>query len=315
MGPLEATLLACVATAALAHDISGSLHHHHVLNIPGYCHSPILDSFPLLSSPVCSDTTLTTKYQASSHTHPAWTRAASCSASANGTDEYCVFTSATFGGGRGISVVTSPQRADFLAQLPAFARGNDVLKHDNVEPDPATAPFEFVHVPGKDMGVVATRPIYRGEHLMSFTPAVVIDYGAFEMLELDEVQRLQTEAVDQLPAYVRGRFLGLSTHDGASGHMERVEKILRTNAFDVDLLDDSDFGLYVVFPESEYQCGLARVGMCVCLWSTKLTRWQCHDSTTTAAQMQTTGSIRRLWCSMCMPRGLSTQERSSVSPT
>lgn len=249
MAPMTSILLACAASAALAHDISESLHRHHVHDIPGHCHSPILRSFPLLSSPICANDTLTTKYQASP-AHSAWTRASSCTANTNGTHEYCVFISSTFGAGRGIGVVTSPERADFIASLPAFT-DTQVLAHENAEPDPARAPFHFVHVPGKDMGVVATRPIYRGEHLMSFTPAVVIDYGAFENLAVAEVQRLQTEAVDQLPSYVRGKFMELSTHDGASEHVERVEKILRTNAFDVDIWDDREYGLYVVFPESE----------------------------------------------------------------
>ncbi|CAN8096393.1 unnamed protein product [Discula destructiva] len=250
MRHIRTLLLACAAAAALAHDISDSLlRQHHIHEILGHCHSPILHSFPLLSSPICGNDTLTTKYEASHTPVAAWTRASSCTANVNGTDEYCVFTSATFAAGRGISVVTSPQRADFLANLPAFTRGEVVLKHENAEPDRDGAPFEFVHVPGKDMGVVATRPIYRGDHLMSFTPAVVIDYGAFDTLAPEEVRRLQTEAADQLPLNVKGRFMDLSTHDGASDHVERVEKILRTNAFDVSVLDDGETGLYVVFPE------------------------------------------------------------------
>lgn len=260
MGPLRAILAACAAAAVLAHDISDSLPHHdhhpHVHEIPGHCHSPMLRSFPLLSTPVCANDTLTTKYQASARgdPHPAWTRASSCTANANGTDEFCVFTSATFSRGRGISVITSPQRATHFAQLPAFdARTSEaVLRHENRDLPPDEAPYVMRHVPGKDVGVVATRPIHRGDHLMSFTPAVVIDYGAFEGLDGEVMRGLQTEAVDQLPGELRERFMGLSTHDGASGHAERVEKILKTNAFDVDVSDDNEYGLYVVFPESEW---------------------------------------------------------------
>lgn len=251
MAPIASILLACAASAALAHQISDSLHRHDVHNIPGYCHEPELRSFPLLSSPICSNDTLTTKYQAS-HSHSAWTRATSCSTNTNGTDEYCVFISSTFGNGRGISVVMSPERADYIANLPAFAN-KYVLKHENVEPDPELAPFKFVHVPGKDMGVVATRPIYRGDHLMSFTPAVLIDYAAFEDLPVAEIQRLQTEAIDHLPINLKGKFMDLSTHDGASDHVDRIEKILKTNAFDVDISDKREHGLYVVFPESKYK--------------------------------------------------------------
>lgn len=239
-----ALILAGLTPAVLGHQVS-----HHVDSV-GYCHSPTSRSFPLLSSPICSRDTLITKYQAGlgqSAAERAWTGASSCTA--NGTNEYCVFVSSTFGGGRGIAIVTRPERADFIANLPAFT-DEQALAHENKDSDPETAPFEFVHVPGKDMGVVARRPIYRGDHLMSFTPAVVIDNEAFETLSTPDVQRLQTEAVDRLPSTLRGRFLNLSTHDGANDHVEKVDKILRTNAFDVDLSDDNEYGLYVVFPES-----------------------------------------------------------------
>lgn len=250
MAPLSSLILACAASVAFAKDVTDSLHRHDVHDIPGYCHSPISRSFPLLSSPICANDTLATKYQASP-ARTRWTRASSCSTSVNGTNEFCVFVSSTFANGRGIGVVASPERADYLANLPSFTDEN-ILKGENEEYDPEKAPFKFVHVPGKDMGVVATRPIYRGDHLMSFTPAVVIDYGVFNDLPEAEVLRLQTEAVDQLPSSLKAKFLDLSTHDGASDHVERVEKILKTNAFDVDITDDREYGLYVVFPESEY---------------------------------------------------------------
>lgn len=249
MAPLSSFLLACAASLVFAKDISESLHRHNVHDIPGYCHSPILRSFPLLSSPICANDTLATKYQASP-AHTRWTRASSCSTSVNGTNEYCVFISSTFANGRGIGVVASPERADYLANLESFTN-EDLLKPENKEYDPEKTPYKFVHVPGKDMGVVATRPIFRGDHLMSFTPAVVIDYGAFDDLAEPEVMRLQTEAVDHLPSSLKAKFLELSTHDGASDHVERVEKILKTNAFDVDITDAREQGLYVVFPESE----------------------------------------------------------------
>lgn len=153
----------------------------------------------------------------------------------------------------------SPERADYIASLPSFTN-EYVLKHENKEYDPESTPYKFVHVPGKDVGVVATRPIYRGEHLMSHTPAVVIDYGAFDHLSPAEVLRLQVEAVEQLPSSLRAKFLDLSTHSGAANHAEKVEKILKTNAFDVDIEDDREHGLYVVFPESKYMCTSIRRG-------------------------------------------------------
>lgn len=233
-----------LAAAALAHE---SAHHVH---IPGYCQSPISRSFPLLSSPTCSRDTLTTKYQAGLGHDPAdraWTGASLCTA--NGTQEYCVFESSTFAGGRGLVMVTTPERAEYVASLPAFVDENALI-HENKGPDAEVALFRFAHVPGKGMGVVARRPIYRGDHLMSFTPAIIIDNGVFEDLAAVDVERLQTQAADRLPSGLRSIFMNLSTHDGATNHSHKVDKILRTNAFNINIMDDNENGLYVVFPES-----------------------------------------------------------------
>lgn len=232
----------------------------------------MLQSFPLLSNPICANDTLTTKYEAGARgtPHPVWTRASSCTANVNGTDEFCIFSSGTFARGRGITVITSPARANHFAQLPAFdtRTSEAVLRDENrdvlVEKDGADAgagaggkkpPFVMQRVAGKGWGVVATRPIYRGEHLMSFTPAIAIDYGAFDGLAVDEMRALQAEAIDQLPEDLRGKFMELSTHDGASEHLEKVDKILKTNAFDVNIYDGNEYGLYVVFPEGKWRSG------------------------------------------------------------
>lgn len=243
-------ITACLAAAARAHDASSSDPFH--VHTGGYCQYPSLSSsFPLRSTPVCTNDTHITKYQPAgplrSAANHAWTRALSCTAN-GASDEYCVYVSSTFSRGRGIGVLTTPERAEFIADLPAFADPG-ALAGVNTDPDPELSPYEFVHVPGKGMGVVARRPIYRGDLLMAFTPAIVIDYGAFENLPPADVQRLQAEAIDHLPAQVRERFLNLSTHDGASDYLEKVDKILRTNAFDVDISDSDVNSLYVVFPE------------------------------------------------------------------
>jgi hypothetical protein len=263
----------------------------------------------LLSTPVCSNDTLITKYLPGDSHNPAnraWTRAASCTA--NGTAEYCIFVSSTFANGRGIAVLTSPDRADFIANLPGFA-DPEALAHENVDEDPELSKFKMVHVPGKDMGVVATQPFQRGDHIMTFTPAIIIDYAMFDDLPEADMHRLQAEAVDYLPSELRGRFLNLSTHDGASGYVERVEKILRTNAFDVEVEDENTNGLYVVFPESRS-------------WSPNPVfspvanqRKQSPGSTMTAGRTQITTSIRRHWHNTSTPRGPSRSGRRSVSPT
>ena len=138
-----------------------------------------------------------------------------------------------------------------MANLPAFAIPN-ITKGFNQDlvPD-RPKKYKLVHVPGKDIGVVASQPLNRGDHIMSNTASVIVDYGAFENVPNQDILRLQADAVDFLPALHRSRFMNLSTHDEVEGQLQRVEKILSTNAFDVELEDDIQDGLYVVFPESE----------------------------------------------------------------
>lgn len=197
-------LVACAASAAQAHETSID-----TLHLPGYCPSPhLLASSPLLSSTqICTKDTRLTPTDTATH-HSPWTRVSSCTPASrpSNTDPseretWCVYTSGTFSGGRGISVITTASRAAFMAGLPAFTQPQRQQEHDKAELAP---PYEFVHVPGKDMGVVATRPIYRGHLLMSVPAAVMIDHGAFAGLTVAEVLRMQAAAVDGLPGPLRG---------------------------------------------------------------------------------------------------------------
>ncbi|KAJ9155130.1 SET domain protein [Pleurostoma richardsiae] len=77
----------------------------------------------------------------------------------------------------------------------------------------------------------------------------MIDYGVFDSLPQKELMWIQAEGVDNLPHAHRSRMMNLSTHSGASGHYQRIEKILATNSFDIDLPDEKAESLYVVFPE------------------------------------------------------------------
>lgn len=238
-------VLSWLAPAALAHGTADSL-----VDALGCCDYPARNWSSVFSTPTCSVDNNLTAYEAAGSAYAAvnsaWTHTSSCTT--NGTNEYCVFVSSTFGGGRGIGMLTSPERAEYVANFPVFTDAH-ALARENKDPDPALSPLDFVHIPGKDMGVVAKRPIYRGDHLMSFTPAVVIDYSVFDNLPYHDVMKLQMEVVEHLPNELKGRFLSLSTHDGAASHDERVDKILKTNAFDIELRDENEYSLFAVFPE------------------------------------------------------------------
>jgi len=179
-----------------------------------------------------------------------WTFASPCYG--EGDDEYCTFSSPDFANGRGISIVTTRKRADYLANLPAFTDPDRIreLNQDLVETTYKN--YKVVPIPGKGMGIVATRALNRGDLIMSNTFSMAVDYGAFEKLPREEILRLQTAATDYLPSQHRSHFLNLSTHDDIDGYDLRIEKVLATNAFDIVVEDEHDFDLYMVFAESKH---------------------------------------------------------------
>lgn len=186
------------------------------------------------------------------HKH-AWTHSNQCFTSAKSGVEFCAFTDNNFADGRGTSFVMPARRADYIATSPAFTDPEVIagVNQDLVRTIPAV--YEMREFPGKGMGLVAAKPIRRGDLIMANTVSLVIDYRAFEDLPKDEYQQLQAFAVDNLPAAHRDAIMRLSTHFASDlPHVARVDKIAATNAFDIEPdADDAeqDHGFFVVFPE------------------------------------------------------------------
>ncbi|KAK4661630.1 uncharacterized protein QC763_706210 [Podospora pseudopauciseta] len=182
-----------------------------------------------------------------------WTHTTPCFTSPQPDTSICVFTDNNFANGRGASFITTPRRAEYLATTPAFV-DQDLVKNINQDLH-RTAPskYEKHQIPGKGMGLIAKVHIHRGDLIMANTPSLMIDYRAFEDLPKEEYRQLQAAAVDQLPDLHREHIMALSTHDGIERtHIERIDKICSTNAFDIDPDSDDetqDHGFYVVFPE------------------------------------------------------------------
>lgn len=224
----------------------------------GICRSPLLPlSFPELTDPICSTADVIAQRQAAGGRHitdesSPWTSISNCARNGTGPTEFCVFYAGGFANNRGVSIITSPARAKSIAKLPAFTNP-ELTAHTNKDLDPNyTAVYKSVMVPGKGVGLVAARTLYRGDRIMSSTPAIVIDYGFFETMPKKIVREIQTAAVDILPENHRQLLLNLSSHDGLyENYQQKVDKILSTNAFDIDAdpEGDNDDQFYVVFPE------------------------------------------------------------------
>ncbi|KAJ7730529.1 hypothetical protein B0H16DRAFT_1329854 [Mycena metata] len=150
-------------------------------------------------------------------------------------DEICVFTDLNFAQGRGISVVTSPKRANVITSKrafrdPEFTRG---VNQDLVRTIPAV--YEIKELPGKGLGVLATRLIRRGELIMANTASVMADVKSEEGLSEAKFQAMVSAAAESLPAAHRNAVMRLSIHNANTlTDAEIASKVMAINAYSVD---------------------------------------------------------------------------------
>lgn len=158
----------------------------------------------------------------------AWVRGDLCLEIPSGSEsKYCTFTHPSFNHGLGVSVVTTPEMFQRFTELSVFGR------HRNLKPmeEETASPFRDVQIPGKGVGLVATRPVDAREVYMARTPAVMVDDTAFRLLGRSRLTALLTKAVDDLPYAHRAEYLNLTTHSEVGSHPERVYEIFMKNNF------------------------------------------------------------------------------------
>ena len=133
---------------------------------------------------------------------------------------YCVYSNPSFANGRGIVLVTTPGHAEEISVLPA-------LGNASTDQDGSSGIFSIVEVPGKGLGIVATRPIRRGQRIMVYPPAIIAHGGVVGDLDVEEQGRLFEVGVGNLPADTRETFMAQMGHSG--GH--KILDITNTNSF------------------------------------------------------------------------------------
>ncbi|CAG8961367.1 hypothetical protein HYFRA_00013828 [Hymenoscyphus fraxineus] len=144
-------------------------------------------------------------------------------------DAFCIFSTKSFQGGRGLSVATKPHIASKIANLPAFkmSAGVDLWKK-------SYPPFEIKPVPGKGMGVIANRTIFRGERLFAHA-AVGIYHNDIFLTRRSKDYRLRNRmmevGVEQLPEESRRKFHAMIGQKNAH-HV--VQGQLNVNTFGED---------------------------------------------------------------------------------
>lgn len=148
----------------------------------------------------------------------------------------CVYSLHAFARGRGISVVTTPDGAQSLRKLPAFAQEAAEFKTHT------PPPFEEKTLPGRGRGLVANKTLYRGDGIFAHTPILILDDVAYRNLGERDWIEIQNVAVDRLPPVARDMLLQLH---GESA-MDAVSDRINTNAFEVDIGDSAH---YITVPE------------------------------------------------------------------
>lgn len=188
-------------------------------------------------------------------TQELWEVAGPCAMSHNRTEEYCVYADDGFAGGRGITILTTPTEALKIAKSPAFTQ-TDLYKTVNNFNAPGSDKWHVEEIPHKGMGLVASRNLLTGDHIMSVSAAIMTDFNIWDHVNVDQVRRMQAHGISYLPKYHQNIFMNLSTHDAFESHEEQVYKIILTNAFDIsdiEILDrpkgEKGENFFTVFPE------------------------------------------------------------------
>lgn len=158
---------------------------------------------------------------------------------------YCVYSHKTFAAGRGLVLISDGDSANALANLPIIvelaspsAAQTLASTHTNMQTDGVVTK----EIPGKGRGFVATRRIHRGEQIMAYTPALIVQRGFFD--DDGEVSRTDLlgvlrDAISRLPTATRVAFwkqLG-QTHQAGD---DDIMDVIMNNSFNLPLTGSAD---------------------------------------------------------------------------
>lgn len=121
----------------------------------------------------------------------------------------------------------------------------------------STDPFIQQKMPGKGLGLVATKTLYPGDRIFAYTPATIFHGGIYDEIPDDgEMGRiaLQRETANRLPEELKAKWWALLGHfSDADGDnpIDLADDIINTNSF------EENFGQrgkkkehFVVLPET-----------------------------------------------------------------
>jgi hypothetical protein len=174
-----------------------------------------------------------------------WTHKPVCTEYLDGIgDKLCVYTNATFSKGRGISIFTTPRIAEEFAGLPPFQDPRSLSSRGiNPEPDAASQPWYTAFIRGKGLGMLAARPLQRGDLITAYTPYLLAHME--NILSTQDREYYLRLAVDQLPTASRDAYLGLAKIYNDPSVV--AQDVVKANAFEIQI---GGLMHLAVFPES-----------------------------------------------------------------
>lgn len=165
--------------------------------------------------------------------------------------EFCVFTTTTREGqGRSqvLPFVTTRERASSIVEALS-----DKTSNRNGDTTPSQPTYSVVPVPGKGLGAVSTREIGRGEHILSDSPALVVDHCVMGEVPQYHLARLMNEAANRLSTAQRDRILRLAVFGGDAPDVHYlVGRLYATSAYMLESEDGvfaEECGIGALFPE------------------------------------------------------------------
>lgn len=160
------------------------------------------------------------------------------------TSKLCTFTVSTLRGGPGMSIITTPVVA---AQLSSTFQDPDIAWLEKQRKSRLAGlpgkPYEVREIPGKALGMVATRAIAAGESVLVELP-VMVKIGDPSPWNRDAAVPVMIQAAKRLPAEDQARLLQMARQ---GGDKFIIDDIFITNGFFVSIAGVDHTGL---FPEA-----------------------------------------------------------------
>jgi len=137
--------------------------------------------------------------------------------------------------------LTTPAVSKYFSRNAAF-RKPKLLQGIDAQANP---PYTIQPLPGRGLGTIANRTLHRGDNIVSYTPVFIIHRKTYSLASPSDRLHFQREAIDLLPARTRELFLALHGHFGG----DKIDDIIQTNSFRLDLDDDNEAHT-MVLPET-----------------------------------------------------------------